>query len=180
MAILFYGWQSSVEGLSLGEARDTTFTLSGVIAWVGKPAQLTTKPVSLSNGRQLITQAIAEGHIEPRGPGHPCSIPPALMPFSFCNQDLFPQLANLPVTAEWCEVSQLGQDSRSEARCCIRARIETRDNKSYGWLHPSHLHSHQTMDLRVVGAWHQLHHQSCQFRTGTFSLLQNIILVVID
>ena len=35
-AVLFYGWQFLGEGLSLGEVRDTTFTLSGVIAWVGK------------------------------------------------------------------------------------------------------------------------------------------------
>ena len=89
-AILFYGWQLLGEGLSLGEVRDTAFMLSGVIAWVGKPAQLTTKPVSLGNAWQLITQAIAEGHIKPRGPGHPCSVPPASTSFSFHNQDLSP------------------------------------------------------------------------------------------
>ena len=82
-AILFYGWQLLGEGVSLGEVRDAGFTLSGVIAWVGKLAQLTTKPVSLGDGRQLIAQAITKGHIEPRGPGHPCSIPPALAPFNF-------------------------------------------------------------------------------------------------
>ena len=70
-AVLFYGWQSLGEGLSLGEARDATFKLSGIIAWVGKQAQLNAKPISLGEGRQLITQAITEGHIEPRGPGHP-------------------------------------------------------------------------------------------------------------
>ena len=43
------------------------FTLSGVIAWVGKQAQLSAKPVSLSNGRWLTTQAITKGHIKPRG-----------------------------------------------------------------------------------------------------------------
>ena len=49
-----------------------------------------------------------EGHIEPRGPGHPHSIPHVLTPFSFCNQDLSLQSANLPVTAEQWEVPQLG------------------------------------------------------------------------
>ena len=106
--IHFYGQQSLGEGLSLGEARDAMFTLSGVIAWVGKLAQLTTKPVSLSNGRQLITQAIAKGHIKPRGPGCPHYVPPASMPFSFHNQDLSPWPANLPVAAEWWEVPWLG------------------------------------------------------------------------
>ena len=84
-AILFYGQQSLGEGLSLGEVRDATFTLSGIIAWVGKQAQLSAKLVSLGDGWQLITQAITNGHIEPRGPGCPCSIPPVSMPFNFCN-----------------------------------------------------------------------------------------------
>ena len=88
-AILFYGWWS-LEGLSLVEVRDITFTLSGVIAWVGKQVQLSTKPVNLGNGRQLITEAITEGHIEPKEPGHPCSVPPALTLFSFHDQDSSP------------------------------------------------------------------------------------------
>ena len=50
--VLFYAWQS-LGGLSLGEARDTVFTLSGIIAWVGKQVQLNAKPLSLGEGRQL-------------------------------------------------------------------------------------------------------------------------------
>ena len=46
-AVLFYVWQSLGEGLSLGEVRDTVFTLSGIIAWVGKQMQLNAKPISL-------------------------------------------------------------------------------------------------------------------------------------
>ena len=89
--------------------RDWTMkTLSGVIAWVGKQAQLCTKPVSLGDGRQLIAKAITEGYIKPRGPGHPHSLPPASMPFSFHSQDLSPWSANLPGTAKWWEVPQLG------------------------------------------------------------------------
>ena len=49
--ILFYGWWLLGEGLSLGEVRDAMFTLSGVIAWAGKQAQLSAKPISLGNGR---------------------------------------------------------------------------------------------------------------------------------
>ena len=107
-AVLFYSWWSLEEGLSLGEVRDAMFSLSGAFACISKPAQLSAKPVSLGDGWQLIAQAIMEGHIEPRGPGHPCSIPPVSMPFNFHNQDLSPLSANLPVTAEWWEVPQLG------------------------------------------------------------------------
>ena len=67
LAILFYGWHSLGEGLNLGEARDAMFTFSGVIAWVGKQAQLSTKPISLGDSRWLIAQAITKGHIKPKG-----------------------------------------------------------------------------------------------------------------
>ena len=89
-AILFYGQQSLGEGLCLGKAWDAAFTLSGAISWVGKQGQLSTKPVCLGDGWQLITQAITEGHIKPRGPGCPHSIPPASTPFNFSNQDSSP------------------------------------------------------------------------------------------
>ena len=59
-AILFYGWQSLGEGLSLGEAQDAMFTLLGAISWVGKQAQLIANQVSLGEGWQLIAQAITE------------------------------------------------------------------------------------------------------------------------
>ena len=39
LAILFYGWWS-LGGLSLGKARDTTFTLSEATAWFGKQANV--------------------------------------------------------------------------------------------------------------------------------------------
>ena len=99
-ALLFYGWQLLGEGQSLGEAWDAVFSLSGAISWIGKQAQLSTKPVSLGDGQQLIAQAITEGHIKPRGPGHPCSIPPASTLFNFCNQDVSLQPANLLPAAE--------------------------------------------------------------------------------
>ena len=46
-AVLFYGRQSLGEGLSLGEVRDATFTLTGVGTWVGKPAYLAADPLTL-------------------------------------------------------------------------------------------------------------------------------------
>ena len=106
-AILFYGWQSLGEGLSLGKAWDTAFMLSGAISWVSKPAQLSAKLASLGDGQWLIAQAITEGHIKPRGLSHLHSIPPALPPFNFYNQDLSPQPAKMPVVSEWWEVPRL-------------------------------------------------------------------------
>ena len=84
-AILFYR-QQLLEGLSLGEAWDAMFTLSGAISWVHKQAQLSAKSVSLGDGQQLIAQTITKGHIKPRGPGHPHSILPVSTPFNFHNQ----------------------------------------------------------------------------------------------
>ena len=49
-AILFYGRQSLGEGLSLGEARDAAFVLTGVGTWVGKPAYLATDPLTIQEG----------------------------------------------------------------------------------------------------------------------------------
>ena len=98
--VLFYGQQSLGEGLSLGEAQDPTFTLSGAISWVGKQAQLSAKPVSLGDSWQLIAQAITKGHIKPRGPGHLHSIPPASTPFNFYNQDSSLQTTNLLAAVE--------------------------------------------------------------------------------
>ena len=46
-AILFYGRHSLGEGLSLGEARDATFTLTGAGTLVGKLAHPTTNPLTI-------------------------------------------------------------------------------------------------------------------------------------
>ena len=46
-AILFYGRWSLGEGLSLGEVRDTTFTLTGAGSWVGKLAHLAAHPLTI-------------------------------------------------------------------------------------------------------------------------------------
>ena len=90
-AVLFYGCHSLGEGLNLGEARDATFTLSGITVWVGKQAQISAKPISLGLGRWLITQAVTEGHIKPF---HLC------LCHSVSNQDMSALPPNLPVNAE--------------------------------------------------------------------------------
>ena len=48
----------------------------------------------------VITQAITKGHVEPRGPGHPHSIPPASTSFNCHNQDSFPWTANILAAAD--------------------------------------------------------------------------------
>ena len=50
-AVLFYGRQSMGEGLSLGEARDAAFTLTGAGTWVGKPAYLAADPLTIQEGQ---------------------------------------------------------------------------------------------------------------------------------
>ena len=50
-AILFYGRQSLGEGLSLSEARDAAFILTGVGTWVGKPAYLSADPLTIQEGQ---------------------------------------------------------------------------------------------------------------------------------
>ena len=68
------------------------------LGWQTSPTQCQTS--ELGDGWQLITKAITEGHIKPRGPGCPLSIQPASTPFNFHNQDLSPQPANIPAGAE--------------------------------------------------------------------------------
>ena len=82
-AVLFYGRWSLGEGLSLGKARDATFTLMGVGTWVGKPAYLATDPLTIQEGQWTIVQAITECQIEVRGPGQTCLQPSTPQPFRF-------------------------------------------------------------------------------------------------
>ena len=74
-AVLFYGRHSLGEGISLGQARDTIFLLTGSGTWVRKPAYLAADPLTIQEGQQVITQAITECQIKARGPGHPCVNP---------------------------------------------------------------------------------------------------------
>ena len=49
-AVLLYGRCSLGEGLTADEARDATFLLTGGGTWVGKPAYLTTDPMTIQEG----------------------------------------------------------------------------------------------------------------------------------
>ena len=49
-AVIFYGRWSLGEGLSLGEVRDATCTLTGAGTGVGKPAYLATDPLTIQEG----------------------------------------------------------------------------------------------------------------------------------
>ena len=49
-AILFYGRWSLGEGLSVGEASDATFILTGAGMWLGKPAYLAADPLTVHEG----------------------------------------------------------------------------------------------------------------------------------
>ena len=72
IAVLFYGRHSLAEGLSPGESRDTTFVLTGVGTWVGKPAYLATDPLTIQEVWWEIAWAVAKCWIKARGQGHPC------------------------------------------------------------------------------------------------------------
>ena len=82
-AVLFYGRHSMGEGLTMDEARDATFLLTGVGTWVGKLAYLTTDPMTIQEGRRAIAQAISDCQVKVRGPGHPLVNLPAQQPFQF-------------------------------------------------------------------------------------------------
>ena len=82
-AILFYGRCSMGEGLKVDKARDAAFLLTGAGTWVGKPAYLTTDPMTVQEGRRAIAQAISDNRVKARGPGRPQVNPQAQQPFKF-------------------------------------------------------------------------------------------------
>ena len=82
-AVLFYERHSMGEGLTMDEARDATFLLTGSGMWVGKSAYLAADPMTIQEGRRAIAQAISDHHVKARGPGHPCVNLPAQQPFQF-------------------------------------------------------------------------------------------------
>ena len=121
----------------MGEVCNAAFTLSGTIAWVGKQAQLSAKPVSLGNGWQLIAQAITEGHIKPRGLG-------ALIPSYLHHHHSISIIKTHPHDQQTsqqllndgsCPGFALNQYIRSE----VRHNSTARDNESHGRPHPGNL-----------------------------------------
>ena len=71
------------EGLTMDEARDATFLLTGAGTWVGKLAYLTADPVTIQEGKRAIAQAVSDHQVKARGPGHPCVNLPAQQSFQF-------------------------------------------------------------------------------------------------
>ena len=59
-AVLFYGRHSMGEGLTVDEARDATFLLTGAGTWVGKSAYLAVDPMTIQEGKRAIAQAITD------------------------------------------------------------------------------------------------------------------------
>ena len=107
-------------------------------------------------GWQLITQAITEWCIEARGPRHPCSLPPASPPFSFCKQDKSPWGVRLPTAAEQLEVPR--HCTMIEIRLYNVAGTAGKGSEIHGLPQPSPLHLCWTVGLRVTGVQWQLPH----------------------
>ena len=59
-AVLFYGRCLMGEGLTMDEARDATFLLTGAGMWVGKLDYLTTYPITIQECRRTIAQAVSD------------------------------------------------------------------------------------------------------------------------
>ena len=57
------------EGLTVDEARDATFLLTGAGTWVGKLACLAADPMTIQEGKRATAQAISDHQIKARGPG---------------------------------------------------------------------------------------------------------------
>ena len=58
--VLFYGRHSMGESLTVDEARDAAFLLTGAGMWVGKSAYLAADPMTIQEGKRAIAQAILD------------------------------------------------------------------------------------------------------------------------
>ena len=63
-AVLFYGRCSMGEGLTMDEARDATFLLTGAGTWVRKSAYLATDPMTIQEGKRAIAQAVSDCRVK--------------------------------------------------------------------------------------------------------------------
>ena len=82
-AVLFYGRHSMGEGLTVDEARDAAFLLTGAGMCVGKSAYLAANPMTIQEGKRAIGQSVLDNQVKVRGPRHPCVNPLAQQPFQF-------------------------------------------------------------------------------------------------
>ena len=69
------------EGLTMDEARDATFLLTGAGMWVGKSAYLTADPMTIQEGKGAIAQTVTDCQVKVRGPECPHINLPAQQPF---------------------------------------------------------------------------------------------------
>ena len=74
----------------MDEARNAAFLLTGAGTWVGKSAYLTADPMTISEGKRAIAQAVSDNRVKARGLGHPCVNPLAQQPFQFYAQRVCP------------------------------------------------------------------------------------------
>ena len=82
-AVLFYGRCSMGEGLTMDEARDATFLLTGAGTWIVKLAYLTAYPMTIQEGKRAIAQTVSDHWVKVRGLGCPHVNPLAKQPFQF-------------------------------------------------------------------------------------------------
>ena len=82
-AVLFYGRHSMGEGLTVDEARDAAFLLTGAGTWVGKAAYLTADSMTIYENRRAIAQALSDNRVKAGRPGHPHVNLLAQQPFWF-------------------------------------------------------------------------------------------------
>ena len=70
-AVLFYGRCSMGEGLTVDEARDATFLLTGPGTWVAKSAYFDALPMIIQEGRRANAQAVSDHQVKAKGTKHP-------------------------------------------------------------------------------------------------------------
>ena len=144
--VLFYGRHSMGEGLTMDEARNTTFLLTGAGMWVGKLAYLTTDPMTIQEGRWAIAQAITDCQVKVRGPGCPCVNPPAQQLFRSDPPRGFPMKDASRDGGSDCQPSPHWPQEAKNA-------IDIRETKDLHHLGSPHLP--QIMGLRATGVHYQ-------------------------
>ena len=145
------------EGLSLGEARDAAFMLTGEGMWVGKPAYLAADPLTVQEGWQTIAQAVADCQIRVRGARCPCINPLTPLALQFDHGHNPPQRVSqvMPMPTDKHCLSSL-------QRTGIIIGVE--EIRCHNSLNYPHLH--QLGGLRVIGVQYQLLHLCCHCQIG--------------
>ena len=120
--------------------------------WVGKPAYLTTDPMTIQEGQWAITQAARDHHIKVRGPEHPGVNPSTQQPYRFDHPRGSP-IKGTPRDG--------GSDHQSLPHQPLGAQttIDVRGTKGFHCL--SYHHLPQTEGSRVTGACYWQLHPCC-------------------